>query len=153
MLNDSYLVELVKKTAEFGNGKIHIIVNNAGFTWDGVLHKVDSNPPKFSFVSLTNNQDHRQAMGHHPRPPLRGSLQAHPCRRTLLPRQRRRTKKYNQHLLNQWSSRQCRPSQLRSRQSRCRRPHKDNRERMGSSIWCSRKHSCFRIHSDSADSG
>jgi len=39
MLNDAYLVELVKKTAEFGNGKIHIIVNNAGFTWDGVIHK------------------------------------------------------------------------------------------------------------------
>ncbi|KAF1826808.1 short chain dehydrogenase [Dissoconium aciculare CBS 342.82] len=39
MLNDQYLVELVKKTAEFGNGKIHIIVNNAGYTWDGVIHK------------------------------------------------------------------------------------------------------------------
>jgi len=39
MLNDAYLTELVKKTAEFGNGKIHIIVNNAGFTWDGVIHK------------------------------------------------------------------------------------------------------------------
>jgi 3-oxoacyl-[acyl-carrier protein] reductase len=40
MLDDKYLVELVKKTAEFGNGKIHIIVNNAGYTWDGVIHKV-----------------------------------------------------------------------------------------------------------------
>lgn len=30
----------MKKTAEFGKGKIHIIVNNAGFTWDGVIHKV-----------------------------------------------------------------------------------------------------------------
>ena len=39
MLDDNYLNELVKKTAEFGNGKIHIIVNNAGFTWDGVIHK------------------------------------------------------------------------------------------------------------------
>jgi len=39
MLNDAYLTELVKKTAEFGNGKIHIIVNNAGYTWDGVIHK------------------------------------------------------------------------------------------------------------------
>nr|POF04021.1 3-oxoacyl-[acyl-carrier-protein] reductase fabg [Quercus suber] len=39
MLDDSYLKELVKKTAEFGNGKIHIIVNNAGYTWDGVIHK------------------------------------------------------------------------------------------------------------------
>lgn len=40
MLDDAYLGELVKKTTEFGNGKIHIIVNNAGFTWDGVIHKV-----------------------------------------------------------------------------------------------------------------
>ncbi|TKA28422.1 hypothetical protein B0A50_03889 [Salinomyces thailandicus] len=39
MLDDAYLGELVKKTTEFGNGKIHIIVNNAGFTWDGVIHK------------------------------------------------------------------------------------------------------------------
>jgi 3-oxoacyl-[acyl-carrier protein] reductase len=36
----SYIEKLVKKAAEFGNGKIHIIVNNAGFTWDGVIHKV-----------------------------------------------------------------------------------------------------------------
>jgi hypothetical protein len=32
----------VEKAAEFGEGKIHIIVNNAGFTWDGVIHKVCS---------------------------------------------------------------------------------------------------------------
>lgn len=40
MLDDKYITDLVKKTAEFGNGKIHIIVNNAGYTWDGVIHKV-----------------------------------------------------------------------------------------------------------------
>lgn len=40
MLSDAYINELVKKAAEFGNGKIHIIVNNAGYTWDGVVHKV-----------------------------------------------------------------------------------------------------------------
>lgn len=40
MLNSQYIDELVKKAAEFGGGKIHIIVNNAGFTWDGVIHKV-----------------------------------------------------------------------------------------------------------------
>ncbi|KAI5201144.1 NAD(P)-binding protein [Aureobasidium subglaciale] len=39
MLDDAYLKTLVEKTAEFGEGKIHIIVNNAGFTWDGVIHK------------------------------------------------------------------------------------------------------------------
>lgn len=40
MLKDEYISELVKKSAEFGKGKIHIIVNNAGYTWDGVIHKV-----------------------------------------------------------------------------------------------------------------
>lgn len=40
LLKDDYIQELVKKAAEFGNGKIHIIVNNAGFTWDAVIHKM-----------------------------------------------------------------------------------------------------------------
>jgi hypothetical protein len=40
MLDDAYIKTLVEKAAEFGNGKIHIIVNNAGYTWDGVIHKV-----------------------------------------------------------------------------------------------------------------
>jgi 3-oxoacyl-[acyl-carrier protein] reductase len=30
MLDSEYIKVLVKKAAEFGNGKIHIIVNNAG---------------------------------------------------------------------------------------------------------------------------
>lgn len=41
MLDANYLKTLVDKAAEFGNGKIHIIVNNAGYTWDGVIHKVN----------------------------------------------------------------------------------------------------------------
>jgi 3-oxoacyl-[acyl-carrier protein] reductase len=40
VLDDAYVANLIKKTAEFGNGKIHIIVNNAGYTWDGVIHKM-----------------------------------------------------------------------------------------------------------------
>ncbi|OJZ86625.1 hypothetical protein ASPFODRAFT_32850 [Aspergillus luchuensis CBS 106.47] len=40
ILNDTYIEELVTKAADFGGGKIHIIVNNAGFTWDGVIHKM-----------------------------------------------------------------------------------------------------------------
>ena len=31
MLDAEYIKTLVKKAAEFGNGKIHIIVNNAGY--------------------------------------------------------------------------------------------------------------------------
>ena len=48
MLDSKYIEDLVKKAAEFGGGKIHIIVNNAGFTWDGVIHKVQlpSRPPR-----------------------------------------------------------------------------------------------------------
>ena len=40
MLDDAYIADLIKKSAEFGGGKIHIIVNNAGYTWDGVIHKM-----------------------------------------------------------------------------------------------------------------
>lgn len=39
MLDNEYLKRLVQEAADFGGGKIHIIVNNAGFTWDGVVHK------------------------------------------------------------------------------------------------------------------
>ncbi|KAK4198368.1 hypothetical protein QBC40DRAFT_341307 [Triangularia verruculosa] len=40
LLKDEYIKKLVAKAAEFGGGKIHIIVNNAGFTWDAVIHKM-----------------------------------------------------------------------------------------------------------------
>lgn len=41
MLDAAYLETLVKRAADFGEGKIHIVVNNAGYTWDGVIHKVN----------------------------------------------------------------------------------------------------------------
>jgi len=40
ILDDAYIKKLVKEAASFGGGKIHIIVNNAGYTWDGVIHKM-----------------------------------------------------------------------------------------------------------------
>ncbi|KAF2244322.1 short chain dehydrogenase [Trematosphaeria pertusa] len=40
VLDDKYITELIKKAADFGGGRIHIIVNNAGYTWDGVIHKM-----------------------------------------------------------------------------------------------------------------
>ena len=40
ILKAEYINDLVKKAADFGNGKINIIVNNAGYTWDGVIHKM-----------------------------------------------------------------------------------------------------------------
>ncbi|KEY72329.1 hypothetical protein S7711_01011 [Stachybotrys chartarum IBT 7711] len=40
ILNREYIDRLVKEAATFGNGKINIIVNNAGYTWDGVIHKM-----------------------------------------------------------------------------------------------------------------
>ncbi|KAK6538774.1 hypothetical protein TWF694_010343 [Orbilia ellipsospora] len=38
--SQEYNDELVKKAAEFGSGKIHHLVLNAGFTWDAVIHKM-----------------------------------------------------------------------------------------------------------------
>lgn len=40
MLDPAYVDDLVARAAEFGGGKIHIIVNNAGYTYDGVIHKM-----------------------------------------------------------------------------------------------------------------
>lgn len=40
VLDDNYVKTLVHQAAEFGGGKIHILVNNAGYTWDGVIHKM-----------------------------------------------------------------------------------------------------------------
>ncbi|KAI1026847.1 hypothetical protein LB505_000832 [Fusarium chuoi] len=40
ILKAEYVNDLVKKAADFGEGKINIIVNNAGYTWDGVIHKM-----------------------------------------------------------------------------------------------------------------
>lgn len=55
MLNVQDIDELVKKAAEFGGGKIHIIVNNAGFTWDGVIHKVWAQFQKLILQSKVND--------------------------------------------------------------------------------------------------
>lgn len=52
ILDDQYISELVKRAAEFGNGKIHIIVNNAGFTWDGVIHKVRTLPQPVLYLAI-----------------------------------------------------------------------------------------------------
>ncbi|KAF3767191.1 hypothetical protein M406DRAFT_41265 [Cryphonectria parasitica EP155] len=40
MLDQAYIDRLVQEAAAFGGGKIHIIVNNAGYTYDGVIHKM-----------------------------------------------------------------------------------------------------------------
>lgn len=40
VLDEAYLKNVIKAAVELGGGKIHIVVNNAGFTWDGVIHKV-----------------------------------------------------------------------------------------------------------------
>ncbi|KAI1128278.1 short-chain dehydrogenase [Nemania abortiva] len=40
VLDTAYQASLVKQAAEFGGGKLHILVNNAGYTWDGVIHKM-----------------------------------------------------------------------------------------------------------------
>lgn len=69
MLDLAHIGTLVKKAAEFGQGKIHIIVNNAGFTWDAVIHKVAEHPRRpfetqkgnvylelMSFAQMTDKQ-------------------------------------------------------------------------------------------------
>lgn len=60
MLDDKYIDSLVKQAADFGNGKIHIIVNNAGYTWDGVIHKVRQKNWNDSQQYTTNSSSPRQ---------------------------------------------------------------------------------------------
>jgi 3-oxoacyl-[acyl-carrier protein] reductase len=51
VMDAQYIQTLVEKAAAFGgDGKIHIIVNNAGFTWDGVIHKVCGDLKNLSFL-------------------------------------------------------------------------------------------------------
>ncbi|GAW10965.1 hypothetical protein ANO14919_003030 [Xylariales sp. No.14919] len=40
VLDTAYHASLIKQAADFGGGKLHILVNNAGYTWDGVIHKM-----------------------------------------------------------------------------------------------------------------
>lgn len=39
IMQPEVISKVVTAAAELGGGKIHHIVNNAGFTWDGVIHK------------------------------------------------------------------------------------------------------------------
>jgi 3-oxoacyl-[acyl-carrier protein] reductase len=38
--NNEAINTLVQKTAEFSGGKIHIIINNAGYAWDDPVEKI-----------------------------------------------------------------------------------------------------------------
>ncbi|KAI0490086.1 3-oxoacyl-reductase [Xylaria cf. heliscus] len=40
VLDTKFQTSLIEQAAAFGNGKLHILVNNAGYTWDGVIHKM-----------------------------------------------------------------------------------------------------------------
>lgn len=177
MLNDDYINQLVKKTAEFGNGKIHIIVNNAGYTWDGVIHKVGwyyalgeieaiqeekKDCKRKEEKSIYTNQtppltlflpDHGQAMGHNHSPAQHGALQTGPGSSPLLPRQRRRAAQRCQHFEHVGTARQRRPSKLRPGQSRRRRADKDDCQRMGPAVRRPRQHGRLWLHPDPVDGG
>ena len=38
--NAEYISNLVQKAADFSGGKIHIIINNAGYAWDDPIEKI-----------------------------------------------------------------------------------------------------------------
>ncbi|PHH83914.1 hypothetical protein CDD83_2801 [Cordyceps sp. RAO-2017] len=40
MLDAAYVEALVGRAAAFGDGQLDVIVNNAGYTWDGVIHRM-----------------------------------------------------------------------------------------------------------------
>lgn len=63
MLNAAYIEELVEKAAKFGGGRINIIVNNAGFTWDAVIHKVSSLSHQQERVPKAGRKNERRSEG------------------------------------------------------------------------------------------
>lgn len=40
IMDNEAITNLVQRAAEFGEGKIHIIINNAGFAWDDPIEKI-----------------------------------------------------------------------------------------------------------------
>jgi 3-oxoacyl-[acyl-carrier protein] reductase len=153
MLNDNYLKTLVEKAAEFGEGKIHIIVNNAGFTWDGVIHKVRFPllPRKQSLFltrgtkKQTTDKQWDTIMSLHVSAPFKLIRNAAPYFRVK--------DKAPRNIINILRPpRQRRTSQLRSRQSRSHRLDKDNSKRMGSFLRCPLQHNRIRIHRNTTHS-
>lgn len=58
VLDSAYIDRLVKETAEFGGGKIHIIVNNAGYAWDDAIEKINDKQWEL-IISLHNTAPFR----------------------------------------------------------------------------------------------
>ncbi|KAH8703865.1 hypothetical protein BGW36DRAFT_444406 [Talaromyces proteolyticus] len=51
--NNEYLIHLVQRTVEFGEGKIHIIINNAGYAWDSPIENIQDKQWE-TIISLHN---------------------------------------------------------------------------------------------------
>lgn len=145
MLDSKYIQTLVEKAAEFGSGKIHIIVNNAGMCLPSPLTAtILHNPPCCRPSGLTglrihirrrHPQDDRQAVGHNYGPAHQGTLPAGPRRSALLPRQGRRAPVRGQHLEHVGHPRQRWAGELRRGQGWRDWPHQDDREGMGPCFW------------------
>lgn len=62
---------LVQKAVEFGGGKLHIIVNNAGYAWDDPIEKIqDKQWGEFALISVQRTADFcSNLQRHHNFPP------------------------------------------------------------------------------------
>jgi hypothetical protein len=101
---------LVQRAVTFGGGKLHIIVNNAGYAWDDAIEKIQdkqwgrhSSEPVSSYLSLTNPRDNYH-------PSQYSTFQTYPRGSSVLHGQRRRAQINCQCLFNIWYLRQCRTS-------------------------------------------
>lgn len=99
--------QLVQQAAKFGNGKLHVIVNNAGYTWDAVVHKVWTHGRcglvLTSFANIIYLDD-RQTMGRNGCCPRNRSIPDHQGSSAIFPSQGRRATMHHQHQQRKWYS-------------------------------------------------
>ena len=100
--NNEAIDSLVHRAAEFGHGKIHIIVNNAGYAWDDTIEKIQdtqwgkscASPLKISNKLISNRQRYNRLTAQH------GAFQAHPRSSAVLYGTGRGTAVHSQHLFH-----------------------------------------------------
>lgn len=105
--NPNDVRQLIQQAATFGNGKLHIIVNNAGYTWDAVVHKVCTHGrASFELTSFADiiYLDDRQAMGRNGCCPRNRSLPDYKRGSAIFPSQGRRATMHYQHQQRKWYS-------------------------------------------------
>lgn len=69
--NNAAIDEIVRKAVELGGGKIHIIINNAGYAWDDPIEKIrdeqwgEISAKSMKLVSQANEERNHHRLAQH----------------------------------------------------------------------------------------